>query len=84
MAGSGGFGSEERRLFVGNLFPEVTKDDFAKLFARFGTVTSAEVKSKKDMDGQVRIKRLYYSSSSHLLSLRLFVRIHRWLALSPS
>ena len=37
-------GGESKRFFVGNLFPEVGGDDLAKLFGRFGSSVSAEIK----------------------------------------
>ena len=42
-----------KRLFVGNLFPEVTSDDLTRLFGKFGNVDGVEVKTKKDIDGNV-------------------------------
>jgi len=46
-------GAESRRLYVGNLFPEVTDDDIKKRFSKFGSVTKVEIKSKRDIDGEV-------------------------------
>jgi len=42
-----------KRLFVGNLFPEVTQDDLQQRFSKFGSVSKIEVKNKKDIDGQI-------------------------------
>jgi len=46
-------GAESRRLYVGNLFPEVTDEDIKKRFSKFGSVTKVEIKSKRDIDGEV-------------------------------
>jgi len=46
-------GMEHKRLFVGNLFPEVTSDDLEKKFSSFGEVSKIEIKTKKDIDGNV-------------------------------
>jgi RNA recognition motif-containing protein len=40
-----------KRLYVGNLFPEVTSDQLKERFQRYGAVESAEVKHKTDIDG---------------------------------
>ena len=45
--------NDSKRFFVGNLFPEVGGGDLAKLFGRFGSSVSAEIKSKRDIDGNV-------------------------------
>ena len=42
-----------KRLFVGNLFPDVSQSDLEKLFAKFGKVRDCEIKTKKDIDGKV-------------------------------
>jgi len=41
-----------KRLYVGNLFPEVTSDQLKERFERYGAVESAEVKHKTDIDGK--------------------------------
>jgi len=46
-------GAESRRLYVGNLFPEVTDEDIKTRFSKFGSVTKVEIKSKRDIDGEV-------------------------------
>lgn len=40
-----------RRLFIGGLFPEVTKDELQQRFAPFGHINSVEIKIRKDYDG---------------------------------
>jgi len=45
--------AEGRRLYVGNLFPEVTDEDLRARFARAGEVRKVEIKTKRDIDGQV-------------------------------
>lgn len=42
-----------KRLFVGNLFPDVASKDLEKLFGRFGSVTNVEIKNKTDIDGKI-------------------------------
>ncbi|KAL4227157.1 nucleolar protein 8 [Mactra antiquata] len=39
------------RLFVGGLFPEITKDELQERFKSFGEVNSVEIKIRKDYDG---------------------------------
>jgi len=46
-------GMGSKRLFVGNLFPEVTQDDLQQRFSKFGSVSKIEVKNKKDIDGKI-------------------------------
>lgn len=40
---------ECRRIFVGNLPHEVTRDDIVSKFKKYGKVESVEIKSKKDL-----------------------------------
>jgi hypothetical protein len=42
-----------KRLFVGNLFPDVSQDDLQQRFSKFGSVSKIEIKNKKDIDGQI-------------------------------
>jgi len=42
-----------KRLFVGNLFPEVSQDDLQERFSKFGSVSKIEIKNKKDIDGNI-------------------------------
>ena len=42
-----------KRLYVGNLFPDVQDADLTKLFGKFGTVDKVEIKKKTDVDGKV-------------------------------
>ena len=46
-------GSEKKRFFVGNLFPDANQSDLEKLFSKFGSVVDVEIKNKKDPDGNV-------------------------------
>jgi len=48
-----GSATDCKRLFVGNLFPAVTEQDLLDRFAKFGTVSKVEIKTKKDIDGKV-------------------------------
>ena len=42
-----------KRLYIGNLFPDVQDADLTKLFGKFGTVDKVEIKKKTDVDGKV-------------------------------
>ena len=44
--------SPSKRLFVGNLFPEVTAADLEKLFNKFGSVSDVDIKTRRDIDGK--------------------------------
>jgi len=46
-------GEPSKRLFVGNLFPEVANQDLQKRFEKFGKIDNIEIKTKKDIDGKV-------------------------------
>ncbi|CAG0889491.1 unnamed protein product [Darwinula stevensoni] len=43
----------EKRLFVGNLFPDVKEDELRQQFVKFGDVNAVEVRHKKDVEGNV-------------------------------
>eukprot|EP00092_Neocalanus_flemingeri_P004562 GFUD01004913.1.p1 GENE.GFUD01004913.1~~GFUD01004913.1.p1 ORF type:complete len:609 (+),score=217.04 GFUD01004913.1:38-1864(+) len=42
-----------KRLFVGNLYPEVNQEDLEQRFSKFGSVAKIEIKNKKDIDGKI-------------------------------
>ncbi|XP_059086844.1 nucleolar protein 8-like [Tigriopus californicus] len=42
-----------KRLFVGNLLPDVASGDLERLFGRYGRVTNVEIKNKTDIDGKI-------------------------------
>ena len=42
-----------KRLFVGNLFADVAEKDLKKLLGEHGTLTSADIKYRRDVDGKV-------------------------------
>uniref|UniRef100_A0A0K2U7E0 RRM domain-containing protein n=2 Tax=Lepeophtheirus salmonis TaxID=72036 RepID=A0A0K2U7E0_LEPSM len=43
----------EGRLFIGNVCPQATEDDFNNNLSSYGTVKKVEIKNKKDIDGNV-------------------------------
>jgi len=45
-------GEGGKRLYVGNLYPEVTQDELKERFNKFGSVSGVEIKHKKDIDGR--------------------------------
>jgi len=45
-------GEESKRLYVGNLYPEVTQQELKRQFTKYGAVQGVEIKHKKDMDGK--------------------------------
>jgi len=44
---------ESKRVFVGNLFPDVKQEDLMQRFSKFGSVSKVEIKNKKDIDGNI-------------------------------
>ncbi|XP_038053993.1 nucleolar protein 8-like [Patiria miniata] len=42
-----------KRLFIGGLHQDVTADDLQQRFGRFGSVTSVDVRTKRDSQGQI-------------------------------
>ena len=43
--------ADRKRLFVGNLNADVTREDLKKLIGKFGDVTSVDIKTKNDVEG---------------------------------
>ena len=45
--------AEAKRFYVGNLVADINEDDLRSLFDRFGSVSSVDIKNKRDIDGNV-------------------------------
>ncbi len=45
--------TEAKRFYVGNLVADISEADLRSLFDRFGSVSSVDIKNKRDIDGNV-------------------------------